>query len=170
MRRVRIVAGASLGALALVSSSLAAGATPSGGSGGGSAEQSAQQATGGEYVVSYQGDAAAAADAVASAGGQVVQVNDDLNIALVESDSASFLADASATGAITGGARNHSVGTSRPGMPHRFAEERPSLAERATARRGSPGVGGGHGRGNRAEPLADQQWDMQMIGATPDGA
>src|SRR5262245_37366222 len=154
MRRVRVVAGASLGALALVSSSLAAGATPSGGSGGGSADQSAQQASGGEFVVSYQGDATAAADAVASAGGQVVEVNDDLNIALVESDSASFLSDAQATDAITGGARNHSVGTSRPGMVHRFAEERPSLADRATARgQGSGGVGGGHGRGNRAEPL-----------------
>ena len=33
MRRIRIVAGASLGVLALVSSSLAAGATPTGGAG-----------------------------------------------------------------------------------------------------------------------------------------
>ncbi len=170
MRRIRVVAGASLGALALVTTSLAAGATPVGGSGGGSADQSAQPAaTGGEFVVAYQGDAAAAADAVASAGGTVVDVNDGLNIALVESDSASFIADVQATDAVTGAARNHSVGTSRPGMPHRFAEERPAPADRA-ASQGAPAGPANHGRGNRAEPLADLQWDMQMIGATPDGA
>ncbi len=169
MRRIRVVAGASLGALALVSTSLAAGATPRGGSGGGSADQSAQTGTGGEFVVSYQGDAAAAADAVASAGGTVVEVNADLNIALVESDSATFIGDVQATDAVTGAARNHSVGTSRPGMPHRFAEERPALVDRA-ASRGAPAGPANHGRGNQAEPLAGLQWDMQMIGATPDGA
>jgi len=170
MRRIRVVAGASLGALALVSTSVAAGATPTGGAEGGSAERTAQPARGGgEYVVAFQGDAAAAADAVASAGGQVVAVNDAVSIALVESDSASFLTDVRAADAVTAAARNHAVGTTRPGMPHRFAEERPSLADRA-ARRGAPAVGQGRGQGNRAEPLAAQQWDMQMIGATADGA
>jgi subtilisin family serine protease len=31
-------------------------------------------------------------------------------------------------------------------------------------------VGQGRGQGNRTEPLAAEQWDMQMIGATADGA
>jgi len=169
MRRIRIVAGASLGVLALVSTSLSAQAAPRGGEGGATAEGTTQPATGGEYVVAYQGDAAAAADAVAGAGGQVVEVNEELGIALVESDSPDFLAAVKATDAVTGGARNHSVGTSEPGQPHRFAEERPALADRA-AQRGAAAAQGRVQARSRVEPLADKQWDMALMGATPDGA
>jgi subtilisin family serine protease len=53
-------------------------------------------------------------------------------------------------------------------MPHRFAEERPVATDRTG---GGPGHGGGpHGQQPGSEPLADLQWDMQMIGATPDAA
>jgi lantibiotic leader peptide-processing serine protease len=161
MRRIRIVAGASIGALALVTSSLTATALPTT-SGSTTAARGATQAGGGEFVVSYQGDAAGAMRAVARSGGQVASVNQDLRLVLVESSDANFLAKAKATDAIVNGARNHSVGFSRLGMHHRFAEERPSLAARAATRGAGKGVVSA--KAAKAEPLASLQWDMQMMG------
>ena len=172
MRRIRVAAGASLGALALVTTSLSASALPNGSGASGTTDRagSAQQAAkagGGEFVVSYRGDASAATEAITSAGGRVASVNNRLHIALVESDNANFLADATATSAIVAGARNHSIGTSRLGMKHRFAEERPSLADRRAASQKAAAAG----RSTRAkkpstEPLADKQWDMDLMGTT----
>ncbi len=162
MRSIRIAAGASLGAMALVTTSLAASATPTDDTGSSSVERTAQTEGSGEYVVAYQGDAAAAVDAVESAGGQVVDVNEQLGIALVESSSSDFIAEAQATDAVTGAARNHSVGVTDLGLPHRFAEERPSRADKASAAR--PGAQTSRpGRGGTAEPLANLQWDMAMM-------
>jgi subtilisin family serine protease len=122
-----------------------------------------------EYVVTYEGGADTAVQAVEGAGGTVVDVTEEVGLALVTSDDASFLADVQATDAVTGAARNQSVGTSRPGMPHRYAEERPTAADRtAAARSGNIGRVTPFARG--AEPLADRQWDMEMIGATPSAA
>jgi lantibiotic leader peptide-processing serine protease len=165
MRRMHIVAGASVGALALLASSLGASAAPTAPADdtGSAAEDRTAQAEGaGEYVVAYQGDAAAATEAVAGAGGQVVDVNEQLGIALVESSNSDFIADAQATAAVTGAARNHSVGLANPGLPHRFADERPSRADKAAAAR--PGAQSSQSRrGHGAEPLANLQWDMAMM-------
>ena len=88
----------------------------------------------GEYVVSFEpGAEADALAAVAAAGGTVVEVNEAIGLALVETTTGTFLTDVQANGAVTGAARNHDVGTSRQGMPHRFVEERPNSAERAAA-------------------------------------
>jgi subtilisin family serine protease len=163
MRRMYIVAGASVGALALLTTTLSASAAPADvtGAAAGSGRSGQQEATG-EYVVSYQGDAAGAAAAVESAGGRVVDVNEQLGIALVESSNSDFVADAHATDAVTGAARNHSVGMTDPSLPHRFAEERPSRADKAAAAR--PGARSGRGEGRRgAEPLENLQWDMAMM-------
>ena len=123
----------------------------------------------GEYVVSFElGAEADAVAAVAAAGGTVVEVNESIGLALVETASGTFLADVQATDAVTGAALNHAVGTSLPGMPHRFAEERPNSAERAAA--GPAKSQSSRGRGGRVEPLADLQWDMAAIGANADGA
>jgi lantibiotic leader peptide-processing serine protease len=164
MRRIRFIAGASLGAAALVATSLTAAASPAAPARSTSTDRAAQPQGNGEYVVSYQGDAAAVTAAVTAAGGQVVDVNEHLRIALVTSSNQDFIADAQATAAVTGAARNHSVGTSRPGQPHRFAEERPTVADRtAAARQGAARPKSGKAaRG--AEPLADRQWDMRMMG------
>jgi lantibiotic leader peptide-processing serine protease len=179
MRRIRVAAGASLGALALVTSSLSAGAMPAGSGGGAataratSAGQAAQaaQAGGGEFVVSYKGDVGAATKAITGAGGQVASVNQGLHIALVETSNANFLNQAKATDAIVNGARNHSVGFSRLGMQHRFSEERPALAERAAHKASGTGSGATSGKkASKAEPLADKQWDMDLMGANADGA
>jgi subtilisin family serine protease len=161
MRRIRIVAGASLGAAALVASSLTATALPTT-SGASTAAKGARQSGGGEYVVSYKGDAASAMRAVAASGGQVASVNQGLRLVLVESSDANFLAKAKATDAIVNGARNQSVGFSRLGMHHRYAEERPSLADRAAA--GRTGRAAAAAKAAKAEPLASLQWDMQMMG------
>jgi subtilisin family serine protease len=170
MRRIRFIAGASLGAVALVATSLAAAASPAAPARSTATDHAAQPQGSGEYVVSYQGDAAAVTAAVGAAGGRVVDVNEQLGIALVTSSNQDFIADAQATAAVTGAARNHSVGTTRPGQPHRFVEERPTDADRAAAARpGAARPKSGKAR-NGAEPLADLQWGMTMIGATADGA
>jgi subtilisin family serine protease len=122
-----------------------------------------------EYVVAFEpSDQAAAAAAVRAAGGTVLDVTQQAGVALVSSSSTAFLDEVRAADAVSGAAHNHAVGTTRPGMPHRFADERPSSADRrAAASRSSSARSGRH---RAAEPLADLQWDMAMIGATPDGA
>ncbi|MEX5719197.1 S8 family peptidase [Geodermatophilus maliterrae] len=120
----------------------------------------------GEYVVSFTGTPEAATAAIQAAGGTVEGVTAQVGMALVSSPDAAFLEKVRARGEISGAARNHAVGTARPGMPHRFAEERPAVAEPAA---------GGSGHANRperadAEPLAELQWNTEMIGATPEGA
>jgi subtilisin family serine protease len=143
---------------ALVASAPAATAAPA-----------AEQTSTTEYIVAFSGSPDAASAAIQTAGGQVQDVTEQVGLALVTSDDATFLDDVRAQGGIRGAVRNHAVGTSRPGMPHRFAEERPAAVDRAGG--GGPGKGGGpHGQEPGREPLADLQWDMEMIGATPDSA
>jgi lantibiotic leader peptide-processing serine protease len=163
MRRIRFVAGASLGAVALVATSLAAAATPAAPARSTTTGRTAQPQGGGEYVVSYQGDTAAVTAAVGAAGGRVVDVNEHLRIALVSSSNQDFIADAQATAAVTGAARNHSVGTSRPGQPHRFAEERPTTADRQAAARPGAAQAKSSNAAKADEPLANHQWDMAMM-------
>jgi subtilisin family serine protease len=102
----------------------------------------------------------------------VFEVNAELGVALVGADDATFIADATASGAITGGALNHSVGTERLGQPHKFAEERPYTLD-AHGKKSGP-ASQGHGpkkpKPGVEDPLASLQWDMQMIGATTSGA
>ncbi len=167
MRSARSVAGG-VGASTALLLSLVVLAQPAATAPGGSVRE-ASSTTVAEFVVAYEAaerdDAFAA---VADAGGRVLDVTDSAGLALVESSSDGFLEAVRAEKAVRGAARNHSVGTTRPGAPHRFAEERPSTADRAAtgqpsaAKKGTPAKG--------TEPLADLQWDMAMIGATPDGA
>lgn len=175
MRSVRTLAGAVGASLALLLSSLAAGAAPNtDASTTTSTRQAARapaaaQSGGEEFVVAFdparQGEAMTA---IADAGGTVVDVTESAGVALVGSSTAGFLDEVRAADVISGAASNHSVGTSRPGMPHRFAEERPTASDRSAA---AAPAARRPARGARAtEPLADLQWDMALIGATPDGA
>ena len=75
-----------------------------------------------EYVVLYTGGADAAESAVRQAGGRVVDVNDKLRIAKVSTTDRGFVTKVRRTAGIGGVVRNHAVGTSKPGMPHRFAD------------------------------------------------
>jgi subtilisin family serine protease len=155
LRTVGVLAAA---VTALVASAPAATAAPA-----------AEQTSTTEYVVAFSGSPDAASAAIQAAGGSVQDVTEQVGVALVTSDNAAFLDAVRAQSDITGAARNHAVGTSSPGMPHRFAEERPS-GEQPGGGSGHGGGSSGHGHGHGSEPLADLQWDMQMIGATPDAA
>src|SRR5688572_27191779 len=156
MNRHRTFYASALAVAAVAASTFVATAAPA----EPSAPAAASQPQGGaqEYVVAFDAGAGAATDAVEAAGGTVVDVNEDIGIALVETTDAGFVGDVTSEGGVTAVARNHSVGTSRPGMPHRFVEERPSTGDRRTHGTGGrtdrrPGRGGD-------EPLADRQWDM----------
>ena len=125
-------------------------------------------ATSDEYVVVYaQGGAFAAEEAIIAAGGTVVDRNAEVDLMLVDTDNAGFAGQVRDALGVTGVALNHSIGTAKPNMPHRFAEERPQAAVA-----GHSGAGHGHkgGGGHGSDPLAPLQWDMTMIGATADGA
>jgi subtilisin family serine protease len=171
MPKHRKIVAVALAVMAVTASSIAAAnAAPEKADSSRSAAVARQPTVGAEeYVVAFEGGADAAQAAIADAGGTVVNVNEAASIALVETTNAGFLGDVRAEDAVTGAIRNHSVGTSRLGMPHRYATERPSTADRRSAR--GRGHGGGHGpHASKGEPLSNLQWDMAMIGATPDGA
>ncbi|WP_245159616.1 S8 family serine peptidase [Blastococcus sp. CT_GayMR19] len=133
------------------------------------ATRAAEDSVSAEYVVSFSGSPEAAAAAIQAAGGSVVDVTEQVGLALVVSADGAFLDSVRAQDEISGAARNHSVGIARPGMPHRFAEERLFRTETDGAARTAQG-NGSSGATIAAEPLADLQWDMEMIGATADGA
>ena len=167
MRRSSLVTTALVAASALVASALAAGAQSSPPAG-----VSVQPRTGAEYVVAFKGSAATAIAAIRDAGGVVLDVNEAIGVALVSSAYSAFLTEVRSDPAVTGVTRNHAVGTVRPGMPHRYAEERPEFAgppnavhqpAAALAKVQALSV-------KKEEPLNGLQWDMQMIGANANGA
>ncbi|MFN8512325.1 MAG: S8 family serine peptidase [Chloroflexia bacterium] len=113
-----------------------------------------------EYVVLYaEGvDPAAARAAIAAAGGVIVRENRSVGVATVRSTrrDGRFMAAARLQPELAGSTPNLPIG--------RIARE----VEPGAAPTGMPpGNGGGAQAGS--EPLASRQWDMQMIGATPDG-
>jgi subtilisin family serine protease len=111
----------------------------------------------------------AARAAIRRAGGTIVDVNEAANLALVTASGTAVrkIRNADAVVAVV---RNHAVGTTRPGMPHGFAQERPTARMRARFDDSRAAGNRGKGTRKRAEPLAALQWDMDMIGATPAGA
>ncbi len=159
-------AGKAVGVLSISFAMVLGTSTTATGAPGDAAAPQAPASAADEYIVAFDGAPETAAAAIAAAGGTVTDLTEQVGVALVTSTDGAFLDNVRARGEIRGAARNHSVGTARPGMPHRFAEERP-VADRA-------GWSGSPDRpsdgGPDAEPLADRQWNMQMIGATADAA
>jgi hypothetical protein len=133
------------------------------------------------YVVVYSPDATTAMRAaVRNAGGRVVRANSRVGVATAISSDARFKARLGATGAVQGVARDRVIGRAIPNLGQekaraRFSEEYlPAVREatkglklRQQQRSGSSRSQNG---GNRAEPLADLQWDMKMIRATTSGS
>src|SRR5688572_9830048 len=72
-----------------------------------------------EYVVAFDSSPAALHQAVGNTGGEVVDVNEQLAVALVRTADATGLGQQAG---VEGVMRNHSVGLERPDQPHRYAE------------------------------------------------
>ena len=167
MRKVLLVA---LAALVAATLALPASAGPSGQAGTGAAAQPSGQlqSANGEYVVAYADGASAASarSAIKAAGGTVVKENTQVGVATVKSSNPSFIAAAGRQSALVGAARNRPIGKLPSGAAPKADVERLSAAERAAAKRSAST--NGHAPGQ--EPLADKQWDMRMIDATPSGS
>jgi lantibiotic leader peptide-processing serine protease len=129
-----------------------------------------------EFVVVFDAHTADLRAAVDDSGGRVLDVNSDIGVALVRSKDEDFLADMRGQDGVTGVVYNHAVGLSQPGLPHRLATDQPRIGERVrkslqqTVQGLTATVGHLLAPTTTPEPLADQQWDMKMIGATLDGA
>jgi subtilisin family serine protease len=117
-----------------------------------------------EYVVQY-GDGVSAADAHAAirdAGGKVVDEIAAIGLAKVQTQSADFVTDALGEAAIAGVARNRIIGYAEPALREKVDEVESLIAAKGE----SPAVT----EDVDAEPLADLQWDMEMIHATAEGS
>jgi subtilisin family serine protease len=125
------------------------------------AQSSGQSAS---YLVLYADGASSAAGraAVERAGGSLAHENTAVGLAEVTSSSPSFLRDVRRESSVKGAAVDRSIGTTRPGMGHKFRDERLD-GERAASQphSGGPAVKPAPG----TEPLSGYQWDMQMIRA-----
>lgn len=145
-------AAATLLALPAVSSSATAGAAK------------AQESGTTSYVVLAQegSDLSAVKGAVARAGGTVTGENTAIGLVTARSDKADFATAVKANPAVVGAARDKVIGTA-PKVERRQADiERLTDAER---QRATAGKQPGHGGPADPEPLADLQWDMDMIHA-----
>jgi lantibiotic leader peptide-processing serine protease len=168
VRKVLLVALAVLVAAALA---LPASAGPSGQAGtAASAQPSGKlQSANGEYVVAYADgvSAAAARTAIKAAGGTIVKENTRVGVATVKSTNPAFITAAGSQSALVGAARNRPIGRlpSGAGAP-RDDVERLTASERATAKSSASRTGNAPDQ----EPLADKQWDMRMVDATPSGS
>lgn len=164
-----------IGALAVLVSALALAFPGTTAQAGPRAVSGATAATGGtgEFVVFYADgvSAAEARQAIAGAGGVVQDEVRQVGIAKVTTADSGFSAAVLRSGAVRAVVRNHAVGLGTQGMQHRFADER-ALADRAAyaAEAGKAGATGPKDKKSGPETFSWLQWDMRMIGATPDGA
>lgn len=177
LRRRLLAAGSVLGVVALATASQTVAA-------GDDATQAERT-----YVVLYSegADAAAARDAITKAGGTVVEENGAVGLARVTSTNAGFTSDVARSTAVRGAATERTIGHAPTQRPKDEEVERQTSArrqQRGRGRGGRPGHGRpGHGTPGKPgkpghggpkpvtpEPLADRQWDMDMIDADPDGS
>lgn len=119
-----------------------------------------------EYVVSYDGSISAASAEVAALGGRVLETHGSLPLLLVESADPAFSRSAFASQVLRGAVVNQAIGRIAS------ADDPPDDIENE-----GRAYGGGNGGvtvrepgSGLVEPLADWQWDMEMIGATADGS
>ena len=154
MRRILVGAVAALGVAAFAAPT-SAGAQPR------------EDAGPREYVVLYREGASAdtARAQLAAAGGTVVRENRAVGVATVRSSRSDFAAAAGRASAIDGVAGNRSIGSAP-------AAER-TRAKLAAVEREGRAAGTAAAKGSTAgstEPLANLQWDMRQIDATPSGS
>ena len=126
-----------------------------------------------KYIVLYEAGASPAAvkAAVTQAKGRILKANNKIGVATAVSANARFRSDATASAAIKSVARNHAIGRAKPQLRPKLTPELNRALRKASrgtkARASGAGTYNSH---NAAEPLADLQWDMRMINATPEGS
>jgi subtilisin family serine protease len=128
----------------------------------------AQQATGAtEYVVLYKSlaSATAARATIKAAGGQVVRENAKIGTATVRSSNPNFITAVAGKAGVAGAARNRVIGQA-PGRGLPKEDEVEGLQAQGGAAKGTADAADRPGH----EPLADKQWGMRMINATPSGS
>jgi subtilisin family serine protease len=126
------------------------------------------QSANGEYVVAYADGVAPAAAraAVKAAGGTVLKENARVGVARVRSANPAFLRAVAGQRALVGAARNRPNGKVPAGTRaarediERLARQHAAKGTAAKAARRVPGQ----------EPLADRQWNLRAIDATPNGS
>lgn len=128
-----------------------------------------------EYVVVYARGASAesARAAIAALGGTIVKENVAVGVATVRTGNASFLASVRQQAALFGASRNTSIGQApaarmSSAQQQQLRNEVERLNAEREASRGQTTISDAQAGANGAEPLADLQWDMNMIGATAD--
>ncbi len=107
---------------------------------------------------------ASARAAVTAAGGQVVDEVAEIGAVIATSNRADFAAAADAQAGVAGVATDRVVGT----LPKTDTPNAEARAEAQAA--GAKAENNHHGKDPKAEPLADLQWDMRLIDATPQGS
>ncbi|HEU4658699.1 MAG TPA: S8 family serine peptidase [Capillimicrobium sp.] len=124
------------------------------------------------YVVLYE-DGASPADARAAieqAGGRIVRENTKIGVATVEADAQEFESRAAAADPLVGAAPNEPIGE----VPAQVRKDERDLERMTDARQAAAAKGAGKLQAPfspvAGDPLAELQWDMRMIGATPEGS
>ena len=121
-----------------------------------------------QYVVLAEQTATPAAvrTAVVKSGGRVVTTNRDIGLYTVVSRNPNFVRVATATRAIRSAGRSRAIGSSRVGSRDKYDH----IARSRTVGVAKHDRNGQRPHRRQAEPLADLQWDMQMIHATREGS
>ena len=128
------------------------------------------------YLVLFKkaGPDAAAERAIIKAGGRIVKVNAKIGYAYATSRNGRFRTDVAATGAVVGAAAERVVGRA-PQLRRPASSEIERLTKEARGLQAKAGLADAPVSNSTAaaiapEPLANLQWDMRMIGATPAGS
>src|SRR5215211_33069 len=125
-----------------------------------------------KYIVLYEQGASPAAvnAAVVRAKGRILRANNKVGVATAISANPRFRGDAEASRAIEGVARNVTIGRAKPSLRPKLSPEQLRAFRRASRGTAQQRSGGAYSHHNSAEPLANLQWDMKMMHATPDGS
>jgi subtilisin family serine protease len=126
-----------------------------------------------KYIVLYEAGASPAAvkAAVKQAKGRILRANNKVGVATAISSNARFRSAATASAAIKGVARNVAIGRSDPQLRRKLTDVNRDVRKVLKSRSLAPQKrAGGYHKSPGDEPLADRQWDMQMIHATADGS
>jgi subtilisin family serine protease len=167
MRRLLLGAVVVMVAAALAVPAAEAGPSQQAGSSSSAAQQATTSSAATEFLVlAAKGASAAAVEAaVTAAGGTVVSSNSTVGLVKVHTANPSFLSAVTAQPAVFSAMANTPVGAVPKDSvkPDKVETDRVvSAAASAAAKAGGSGPG--------AEPLADKQWDMRQLDATPNGS